>query len=198
MMLDDTGLTSPSAHIALEPMLESGDSLIEAAGIIGHEYIVIPWLNESYRSSIDSYRSVCSQLNELGQKCKASGVKLAYHNHAFEFETVDGQVPFDVMLDECDPDLVNMELDLFWITEGGQDPLAYFAKYPGRFPLCHVKDRMNDGTMVSVGSGAIDFAKTFAMSDTAGLKYFIVEHDNPEDALASVKSSYDYLSSLEF
>ncbi len=195
-MLDDAGLTSPSAHISLEQMLDGGDDHIEAAGIVGHEYLIVPWMNESLRGSVESYKNVCGQLNDLGRKCKAGGVKLAYHNHAFEFEALDGQIPFDVMLEECDPELVNFQLDLFWITDGGQDPLAYIAKYPGRFPLCHVKDRMADGSMVDVGKGVIDFEKIFSMADTAGLKYFVVEHDNPDDALASVRASYEYLSAL--
>ena len=107
-------------------------------------------------------------------------------------------MPYDVMLEECDPQLVKMELDLFWITNGGKDPIAYFDRYPGRFHLCHVKDRTSDGKMVSVGAGVIDFASIFAKSDEAGLKYYVVEHDNPDDAMASARASYQHLSGLEF
>jgi len=95
-------------------------------------------------------------------------------------------------------DLVEFELDLFWITQGGQDPLAYFTRYPGRFPLCHVKDMADGGRMVDVGAGHIDFAAIFARSEQAGLRHYFVEHDEPADPLASLRASHDYLAQLRF
>ncbi|NNE36402.1 MAG: sugar phosphate isomerase/epimerase [Rhodothermales bacterium] len=197
-MLDDNGLTAPSVHTPIEAMLESAEQQLEAASTIGHNYIIVPWLNDSFRNGIDGYKRVSEQLNQIGAKCAEEGIQLAYHNHAFEFEELEGRIPYDVMLEECDADLVKMQLDLFWITEAGKDPLAYFDRYPGRFDLCHVKDRMADGTMVSVGQGVIDFASIFDASAQAGLRHYVVEHDNPEDAMTSVRSSYDYLAALEF
>lgn len=197
-MLDANGLVAPSVHVPLETMLADPDGSIEAATVIGHEYIVVPYIAENLRSDLDGYRKVCAQLNEIGATCKSAGIQLGYHNHDFEFSELEGAVPYDVMLEECDPQLVKMELDLFWITNGGKDPIAYFDRYPGRFHLCHVKDRTSDGKMVSVGAGVIDFASIFAKSDEAGLKYYVVEHDNPDDAMASARASYQHLSGLEF
>ncbi len=113
----------------------------------------------------------------MGESCREAGLRFGYHNHDFEFETIDGQIPFDVLLDETDPGLVDFELDLFWITKGGEDPLRYFERYPGRFTLCHVKDMAAGGEMVDVGAGGIDFAAIFARAEQAGLKHFFVEHD---------------------
>ena len=126
---------------------------------------------------------------------------MAYHNHDFEFDTFGGDTPgYDVMLQETDPDLVDFEMDLFWVTHAGYDPVAYFERYPGRFSLFHVKDRAADGAMTSVGAGAIDFARIFEHAEQAGLEHAFVEHDNPGEAmnaaLDSLAASYAYLDSL--
>ena len=140
-----------------------------------------------------------------------AGIQFGYHNHWFEFLPVNGKLPYDELLAECDPNLVKMEMDLCWITVAGGDPLKYFNKYPGRFPLVHVKDikkippvseagGQNFGDslkdMTSVGSGIIDWKRIFAQSDKAGIKHYIVEHDKPEDPIQSITESYEYLSNL--
>lgn len=197
-LLDRVGLVAPSAHIGMNLFEEDADAVIAAAQTIGHHYLIIPWLAPPQRESIDLYKQHATFFNEVGQKCKDAGLQLAYHNHEFEFTETDGQIPYDVLLEETDPNLVVMQLDLFWIAEAGQDPLAYFERYPGRFPLCHVKDRTAEGEMVSVGEGAIDFATIFAQSEQAGLEHYVVEHDNPEDPMASITASYNYLKDLHF
>jgi sugar phosphate isomerase/epimerase len=111
---------------------------------------------------------------------------------------LSGQLPYDILLAASDPDLVKIELDLFWIVKGGGDPLAYFAKYPGRFPLVHVKDMSADGRMVDVGRGRIPFARIFAQRKAAGIRHFFVEHDEPADPFASITASYAYLRGLRF
>ena len=110
----------------------------------------------------------------------------------------DGGCTIQIEWDETDPDLVEFELDLYWITKGGADPFAYFERYPGRFTLCHVKDMAADGEMVDVGAGQMDFASIFARADQAGLKHYFVEHDSPADPIASITASHAYLSALEF
>src|SRR5947207_2433902 len=117
-----------------------------------------------------------------------------------KIEPVEGKLPYDVLLAETDPKLVQMEMDLYWITKGGQDPLAYFARWPGRFPLVHVKDSMGppDNKMADVGAGTINWKHIFAQQSQAGIKHFFVEHDQPADAFASIKASCDYLKRLEF
>ena len=125
----------------------------------------------------------------------------------------NGKLPYDILLEETDPKLVKMEMDLCWIEVGGQDPLKYFKKYPGRFPLVHVKDLTKipvvDATggqnfgdslpeMTEVGSGIIDWKKIFAQSDEAGIKHYFVEHDHPKDPFESIRKSYEYLSKVQF
>ncbi len=124
----------------------------------------------------------------------------AYHNHDFEFTPLEGRLPYDVLLAETDPQLVQLEIDLYWITKGGQDPLAYFARWPGRVPMVHVKDSAGppDHRMTDVGGGTIDWKRIFAQRDQAGIRHLFVEHDEPRDAFASIRASYEYLRKLEF
>ena len=108
-------------------------------------------------------------------------------------------MPYDVLLERCEPRYVAFEMDLYWITQGGQDPLAYFARWPGRFPMVHVKDSTGppDHRMVDVGSGSIPWKAVFARREQAGIRHYFVEHDAPADPLASVRRSYEYLRRLE-
>jgi len=211
--VDRRGLTAPSAHIDYKSLGEKFPEVIEAAKVVGHEYLVNPWIDEEIRKQPDGWKHAAETFNRAGEACKKAGIQFAYHNHWFEFLPVNGKLPYDLLLTECDPNLVKMELDLCWITVGGQDPLKYFDRYPGRFPLVHVKDvkrvppvtaggaqdfgsSMKD--MTEVGSGIIDWKKIFAQSDKAGIKHYFVEHDNPKKPLESIKRSYDYLASLRF
>ncbi len=196
-LLDRTGLSAPAAHISLEAVRQDLNQLIESSRVIGHKYLVVPNLPRSERDSADNYRRIADFFNHAGEKCKESGIKFAYHNHAFEFDLTDGEIPYDILLEHTDPELVTMELDLFWIIRGEHDPLDYFARYPGRFELCHVKDMDAEGEMVDVGQGEIDFAAIFAQSEQAGLKHYIVEHDNPDHPLETAVNSFNYLNQLE-
>jgi sugar phosphate isomerase/epimerase len=197
-VLDQNGLTSPATHLALEVLENDWDSTVEFAQTVGHHYLVVPSLPEDDRTSLDSFHRAAEQLNHLGQQAQEAGLAVAYHNHNFEFAPIEGQVPYDVLLAETDPALVSFEMDLFWITEGGGDPLAYFSKHPGRFQLVHVKDMNDEGEMVPVGAGTIDFASLFAHSEQAGIRHYFVEHDNAADPFASITASYNYLSTLEY
>ncbi len=196
-ILDQSGLKSPSAHIDLNLM--QGDVLkktLEYSNIVGHKYIIIPYLQEQERQTLDQYKALAALFNEIGEHCKAADIQLAYHNHNFEFQMIDGVIPYDILLNETDGDLVKMQMDLFWIINGGGEPLDYFKRFPGRFPLCHVKDMKKGGTMVAVGDGDIDFAALFSFSEQAGLEHYIVEHDKPDDPLESIKKSFDTLKNM--
>jgi sugar phosphate isomerase/epimerase len=107
-------------------------------------------------------------------------------------------VPYDILLESTDPSVVEFELDLYWITDGGGDPLAYFARWPGRFPLVHIKDKAADGRMVDVGAGRIDWKAILHRRKEAGIRHYFVEHDDPPDPFASVAASFDYLNRLDF
>lgn len=197
-ILDDLGVEAPSTHVSLVAVREDLDGLIEQARTIGHRYLTVPSLPGGERDTLQAYSRIAKEFNQIARTCRDAGLNFAYHNHAFEFEAMDGRLPYDVLLEETDPELVEMEVDLFWMIAGGHDPLAYFEKYPGRFSLCHVKDRTASGEMASVGGGVVDFAAIFAKSDQAGLKHYIVEHDRPESPLDSIRASYAHLKELRF
>ncbi len=197
-LLDHHGLSSPSSHVSLAP--DQWRAALDAAPVVGHRYLVIAWIPAEERHTLDDYKRWAERLNRAATEAKAAGLQLAYHNHDFEFVPLDGKLPYDVLLTETDPKLVQLEMDLYWMVKGGQDPLAYFARWPGRFPMVHVKDSAGppDHKMAAVGAGKIDFRKIFAQSDQAGIRHYFVEHDNPDDPFASIRASYDYLQRLEF
>lgn len=197
-LLDADGLTAPSAHIPLAMLKSDLPGAIAAAKIIGHKYITVPWIDESVRKSMDDWRGIARDLNTIGGQVSREGLRLAYHNHDFEFTPIGGQIPYDMMLAETDPALVSMEMDLYWATKAGQSPLAYFAKYPGRFRMVHLKDSRGApaNEITEVGSGTIDWRNIFAHRTQAGIEHFFVEHDQPTDAFGSIAKSYVYLSTL--
>lgn len=197
-MLNEFGLTSPSAHVPIEVLREDPRPAIEDLVAIGHEYMVVPWLQEHERQTLDQYRAHAELFSRVAELCKASGLKFAYHNHEFEFEPIDGVLPMDLLLAETDPGMVKIELDLYWINYAGADPFEYFEKHPGRFPLCHVKDMAEDRSMTDVGSGIIDFGSIFAASEQAGFKHYYVERDDAPDSLASAANSFAGASKIAF
>jgi sugar phosphate isomerase/epimerase len=195
--LKEDGLSSPSSHIPLERLKASLQGVVDECQTLGNQYIVCPWIDPKLRTSADDWRRVAADLNHIGDSLNRVGLGFGYHNHDFEFEKLaSGEIGYDILLKECDPKFVKMEMDLFWITKGGSDPLAYFAKWPGRFPLVHVKDMTGSGEMVNVGQGRIDWTKIFAKRREAGIEHFFVERDNPTSPIADIKQSYDYLSKL--
>ncbi len=200
LILDRHGLVSPAAHVPYESITTGWDHVLDAAHVIGHRYIVVAWIPEQERKDLDGWRRVAERLTTAGEACRRAGLQFAFHNHSYEFLPIAGQLPYDVLLAAADPQLVKLEMDLFWITNGDQDPLAYFHKYPGRFPLVHVKDMAPgaDRKMVDVGKGRIDWKRIFAQSQLAGIEHYFVEHDEPLDPIASIQASYDYLKRIEF
>ena len=196
-LLEEVGLQAPASHVSIDVLRTDLAGAIATAAAVGHRYLVCPWIAEEERT-LAGYQGIAALFNEVGGACRNAGMRFGYHNHDFEFETVEGRVPMELLIEETDPELVDIELDLFWIAKGGEDPLQYFERYPGRFSLCHVKDMTADGEMVDVGSGQIDFAAIFAQSEQAGLKHYFVEHDEPADPLASIAASHDHLRALQF
>ncbi len=196
-ILDDVGLTAPAAHVGLDALQSDLGAHLEVADLLGHRFLVVPGLPEALRASLDGYCRTAEALNALGERTRAAGVRLAYHNHSDEFEPFEaGRSGYDVLLDETDPTLVSMELDVFWAVHAGHDPVDWLSRFPGRFPLLHVKDRTAAGEMTDVGAGEIDFARILACAAQAGLEHVVVEHDEPADALASVCDSYAALVRL--
>jgi len=218
-MLDQNGLTSPASHVDWVTVGKNMPGTLETAKILGQEFVIIPYLTDEDRKRPDVYKRLAELLNRTGAEAAKAGIQMAYHQHGFEFvPSIDlaGQMPYDYLLANTDPKLVKMELDLCWITAAEQNPIAYFKKYPGRFPLVHVKDWLKDGkpatayagalgpdtkftgNMANVGQGSIDWKTIFAQAGTGGVKHFIIEHDNPKDPLADLAGSFKYVQGLRF
>ncbi len=195
--LADAGLRAPSAHVALSLVDEAWPATLEAAAVAGHEYVVVPSIPESMRTSLDDWRRTAERLTRAAAEARETGLQFAYHNHDFEFLEMEGRTALDVFLETADPDLVQIELDLFWIVHAGADPIAFIDRWPGRIPMVHVKDRTGDGQMTEVGNGVIDWAEILQHRERAGIRHYFVEHDRPEEPFRSLESSFRYLSRLE-
>ncbi len=197
-MLSGAGLSSPSTHVQLADIRDTLEKTMDTAAEIGHEYVVLAYLMPSERTSIDDYKSYVELFSKAGEAAKQRGLQFGYHNHHFEFETMGGVKPYDLMLEQIDSELMKMTLDLYWIHRAGQDPFHYFDKHPGRFKQCHVKDMNKEGGMADVGAGTIDFAKIFAQREKAGFEHYYVEHDMPANSLQTAENSIGYLKGLRF
>lgn len=191
--------------------LDNADTEMADAKAAGFEYFVVPippmghfkYDNATGTMSMTSgAKNLAEILDALGEKAKAAGLQLLYHNHDFEFKKdEEGIIPIDYLLENCNPDLVNFQMDLFWVTKAQADPLSYFQKYPGRFKMWHVKDMTEDGKFAPVGKGTIDFAPILAQKEQSGMLYYLVEQDKTFDDLApldAIKISHEGLSKFGF
>jgi sugar phosphate isomerase/epimerase len=177
-------------------ILHDWDRAVEDAHALGLNYMICAWLSESERGTLDHYKKMAHDFNIAGEKCHKAGIQFCHHNHDFEFAAQGGTYPYDILLNETDPKLVKMELDLYWATRAGQDPVKIFEAHPGRFPLWHLKDM--DATaahsFTEVGNGTIDFKRIFAHKATAGMKYWFVEQDHcPGSPFDSITRSITYI-----
>ncbi|MBO9585761.1 MAG: sugar phosphate isomerase/epimerase [Flavobacterium sp.] len=202
-ILDENGLKAVSGHYNLGSFLYDGNteeliSSIEAAKILKNEFLTVPWIDEPFRRNIEDYKKIAARVNEAAKMCKKEGLKLAYHNHDFEFKKYNGTTGFDILLNETDKDLVFFELDLYWVVHSGNDPLQLFKENPGRFKMWHVKDKdkKNNDLNTEVGSGTIDFKPLFAAAKKSGMIHFFVEQENnfASNSFESIKSSCDFIS----
>ena len=184
--LNELGLKAPSGHYTTGKVVKGKGTLtdgweraVEDAAAIGQKYMVCAFLFPPERTKLDDYKQFAELFNKSAEVCRAGGIQFAYHNHDFEFQSLDGQVPYDLLLKETDPKLVKMELDLYWASFAKQDPVALFKKHPGRFPLWHVKDmaKTPEREFAEVGTGSIDFQRIFDARKTAGLTNYFVEQD---------------------
>jgi sugar phosphate isomerase/epimerase len=199
---NDLGLTIISSHYetgrhdnANGTLLNGWAKAIDDAAEMNIKYMICAWLDKEERVSIDLYKSLADMFNKAGEACSKSKIQFGYHGHNFEFPPIDGIVPYDLILQNTDKELVKMEADLFWIMKAGVDPVSYFIKYPGRFPLWHVKD-MERGSeqFAEVGHGIINFDRIFAARKTAGLEHWFVEQDQTSrEPFESLALSRDYI-----
>ncbi len=193
-MVDDLGMEIPASHTVVEAegiTLENATKMAEDHAELGVKYCIQPWIVEEARTTIASYQKMAADWNKVGEIMKDYGIQFGYHNHNFEFDTIEGKVPYyDVLMVELDPSLVTMEIDFFWVIKAGQDPVEMIKKYPGRFQLFHLKDmyteeepffHVNTRDFAPVGEGKIDFKRILEVKDIAGMKYMFVEQDYTRD-----------------
>lgn len=202
-ILDANGLKAVSGHYNSGSFLADGNTTelkaaIEAAKILKSEFLTIPWVDEPLRKNINDYKIIAKRLNEAAKLCANAGLKLAYHNHDFEFQKHDGITGYEILLKETDKDLVYFELDLYWVIRSGNDPRKLFTENPGRFKMWHVKDmdRNNPALNTEVGSGSIDFKPIFAAAKQSGMIHFFVEQENnfALNSFESIKTSCHFIS----
>jgi sugar phosphate isomerase/epimerase len=194
-LVNDLGMEILSSHTQVEAQgvtLENAQKMAEDHAKIGAKYCIQPWVVEEARTTIDSWKKMVADWNKVGKIMKEHGLQFGYHNHNFEFGNVEGKVPYyDIIMPELDKDLVTLEIDLFWTTKAGQDPVEIFKKYPRRFQLFHMKDMYTKEApffttvgvkdFAPVGEGVIDFKRILAAKKIAGMKYMIVEQDQSRD-----------------
>lgn len=203
-LLKKHGLTSPSGHYGMDALLAEGklgevDEAIEAARILGQEYVTMPYVNEKFRKTAADLKNIAAKLNLAAERVKKAGLKMGYHNHNFEFEKVDGVMLYDVLLKETNPALVHFEMDLYWVVRSGQDPVKWLEAHPGRFTMVHVKDmdKQQPELNTEIGKGSIDFKRIFAHTAKAGVRHYIVEQENFKiDPYVSINESSKYLRNV--
>jgi sugar phosphate isomerase/epimerase len=200
-MLDDAGLSAPAGHVGLEALTGAAlDQTVADAKTLGHRFLIVPWIPNEERTT-DGYAATAEAFSQAAERLRAAGLAFGYHNHEFEFAPLGPDGPaatcgYDILLDRTDPALVCMELDLFWIRKGGRDAGAYFAKYPNRFRLVHIKDMAADGAMVDLGKGVMPWRELLDAAATAGVTHWFAEHDEPADAMEFARSAIIYLKTL--
>jgi sugar phosphate isomerase/epimerase len=194
--LDDVGLSATSSHHDIDAVRGDWGRSLDEALELGQSQVVVPWLGGADRTA-EGLRRVADDFNRGGEAASQVGLRFGYHNHDFELQRFDdGTVPMDFLLERTEPTLVDWQMDIFWLVHGGADPLDYLDRYPGRFRSVHVKDRSAGGDMVDVGDGTIDFAPILERAERDGLRHAYVEHDDPADAVETVRRSYRHLVGL--
>jgi sugar phosphate isomerase/epimerase len=212
-MLDRYGLSAPSIHIDLPTLQENMEAVAEAAHVVGHKYVGIAMIPDEMRQTIDDYKKTIDIFNEVGAKAKKHGLTFFYHNHGYGHAQMDGTIPFQMILDHTDVDLVKMQLDVFWFTAAKVDPIHYLESNPGRFVSLHVKDMSElktfagDGGnmgewmglfpyLADAGAGVLDLEKILAAAKKTGVRHFFLEKDLTPEPEKALKNSISHLSDL--
>ena len=199
-LMDDLGMNFVSTHCDINKDFERKAA---EASAIGMKYLICPYLGP--QKSIDDFKRFADTFNQRGEVCKKNGIRFAYHNHDYGFIPVDGQMPQDVLMQNTDKDLVDFEMDIYWVVTAGQDPQAWFKKYSNRFKLCHVKDRKKGApasdrnASVVAGTGSIDFPAILKTAGQNGVKYFIIEQEAYAGTtpMAAAKDNATYMKSIK-
>lgn len=211
-ILADHGLSTPGTHTDLDTLEQNMGALGEAAHTMGWKYVTLPAIPDDRRKTIDDYKRIADAFNKIGAEAKKQGIRFGYHNHGYGIKPVDGVRPLEIILKNTDPNLVFFEMDIFWTTCGGADPIELLAKYPNRYKMLHIKD-MNekkqfagDGggmqdwmpmfpLMASAGDGVLDLKGIVKKAKEVGVEHFFVEQDMVANPQVALKRSSEYLSS---
>jgi sugar phosphate isomerase/epimerase len=199
--LDGLGMKFIASHCNIN---QDFDRKAAEAAAIGMKYLIEPYLGP--QKSIDDFKRAADTFNQRGEVCKRNGIRFAYHNHDYSFKPVDGQLPQDVMMQNTDKDLVDFEMDIYWVVNAGENPEAWLQKYPGRFRLCHVKDRQkgvgatSKNVSVVLGTGSINFPQILKTAAQQGMKYYIVEQEAYEGTtpLTAAREDATYMKNFRF
>ncbi len=201
--IEDAGMEVLSSHTGkplADPVADTNweetwawwDTAIQAHKDAGMKYIVVPWIPTP--KTLADLQAYCDYFNQIGEKCNEAGLRFGYHNHNFEFKEIEGEIMYDYLLNNTDPSKVFFEMDVYWLQQGGFNPVDYMNKYPGRFELLHIKDELEIGE-----SGEMDFEAIYNNAETAGTKYMIVEVERYTGTpLDGVKESYDFLNDAAY
>lgn len=210
-ILDDHGMSSPGTHTDLDTLEQNMGALGEAASILGHKYVTLPAIPDDRRKTIDDYKRIAEAFNKIGAEATKNGIRFGYHNHGYGIKPVDGVRPLEIILKNTDPNLVFFEMDIFWTTCGGVDPIELLTKYPNRYKMLHLKDMKEkkqftgDGggmgdwmpmfpLMASAGDGVLDLQGIVKKAKEVGVEHFFVEQDMVANPQVALKRSSDYLT----
>jgi len=198
--INDLGMEMVSSHCDIHSDFEQKAAEAAEAGL---KYLICPFIGP--QKSVEAWKEVTDKFNTCGEICQKNGIRFAYHNHAYSFKPFSGMIPQDFMMENTDPELVDHEMDIYWVVTGGADPIEYLDKYPNRFKLCHVKDRSKDAgderqASCNLGTGIIDFPSILKRANERGMEYFIMEQERYDDStpLESAEIGANYLKELRF
>lgn len=211
--LDAADLRATSGHVSIPQPFDANawETALADATVLGSAYVVHPYFGTDPAGQpirrAAAYESFARDLNEAGRLAQRAGLRFGYHNHQNEFlrMTDDDRTGFDILMEQTDPDLVHLELDLFWTWRAAVDPVDLIQRFAGRIPQVHVKDLGTDGGFADPGAGLIDFGRIFREAAGTGLVEYIVERDDagtgdrtPSDALSTAQAGYTFLTNLTF
>lgn len=211
-LLKAHGLSSPGTHTDLDTLENNMSALAEAAHVLGHKYVTLPAIPDDRRKTLDDYKRIAEAFNKIGENAKKNGIRFGYHNHGYGIKPVDGVRPLEIILKNTDPNLVFFEMDIFWTTCGGADPIELLSKYPNRYKMLHIKDMKEkkqfagDGggmgdwmpmfpLMASAGDGVLDLVGIVNKAKEVGVEHFFVEQDMVANPQVALKRSSDFLAS---
>jgi sugar phosphate isomerase/epimerase len=198
--MDELGMRIVASHCNIENNFQQK---AEQASAIGMEYLICPYIGR--QKTLDDYKRFAEKFNNRGEICKKAGIKFAYHNHEYTFQQQDGQFPHDILMQNTDANLVDYEMDIYWVVTAGQDPVHWLNKYPNRFTLSHVKDRKKEAPLsntdasIVVGTGQINFKQVLSVAEKKGMKYFIVEQERYDGTtpMKAVQQNAEYMKRLK-